>query len=632
MGNDNWQRRSIRSQFRQNNIMRRQPKTKKPLFIWAIVALVLAYFFVYKPFKLFNVRGKALQQSARQLKKDFSKNDLDLVKKDLNDFSTKYAALEKEARPLYLFSFIPYISDLKNGLEAGSYMIVAGKESVTAIEPYADLIGFKKGKGSFSEKSAEDRLQTAVLTLDKIVTHIDPISENLRQAEIRLEKIDPNRYPKNFFGMKPQDKVANLRNSALGVTTLFVDAKPLLRKLPDILGKDKKQTYLLLFQNDKERRATGGFLTSYAIFTIDKGRIKKQESDDIYQLDNSISSHPPAPREILTYHKGVSQLYIRDSNLSPDFVKSVELFNQLYEKSPRKVKYDGLIAIDSKVLVDMLTVFGDTEAGGIIFSAKTDQHCDCPQVLYTLFDVVDRPVNYVKEDRKGILGQLMQALLLKVLGFSPSRYWGPFMQNSLDNLATKHILIYFPDSGLQQAVEKLNYAGRIQDFDGDYLHVNNVNFAGAKSNLFVNETLVSKTTFSGGGVERDVTVDYRNPYPGSDCNLERGGLCLNATLRDWVRVYVPKGSKLVKFVGSQKPVKTYDDLGKTVFEGFLQVNPLGKARIEVQYTLLSSISSNNYRLLIQKQPGVETMKVEVQINNKTQFNEQLKKDIVVKEN
>src|SRR5207249_2655005 len=133
------------------------------------------------------------------------------------------------------------------------------------------------------------------------------------------------------------------------------------------------------------------------------GKIEKQTSDDIYALDNSISAHPPAPDKILKYHKDVSQFYIRDSNLSPDFPTSVKLFNDLYQKSSQKVKYDGVITLDSKVLVDMLTIFGDTEAGGVVFSAKKDARCDCPQVLYTLFDIVDRPVDYLKENRKGIL-------------------------------------------------------------------------------------------------------------------------------------------------------------------------------------------------------------------------------------
>ena len=68
---------------------------------------------------------------------------------------------------------------------------------------------------------------------------------------------------------------------------------------------------------------------------------------------------------------------------------------------------------------------------------------------------------------------------------------------------------------------------------------------------------------------------------------------------------MPQGSKLVKFDGSQKTVKTYDSLGKTVFEGFMTVNPMGSAKVSITYTLPDSIKSSDYNLLVQKQAGNE---------------------------
>lgn len=128
----------------------------------------------------------------------------------------------------------------------------------------------------------------------------------------------------------------------------------------------------------------------------------------------------------------------------------------------------------------------------------------------------------------------------------------------IENLQEKHILIYFTDDNLQRSVEQINFAGRINNFDDDYLHINNVNFAGAKSNLFVRENIILKIK----GNKHQLSINFKNPYPHSDCNLERGGLCLNATLRNWIRIYVPKGSKLEKFEGSLKKVQIYEDLGK----------------------------------------------------------------------
>ena len=129
----------------------------------------MVIFFVYRPVVNIKVKANIVIASAKEMKSIFAKNDIELLKTRLSDFSNKYQNLEKAAKPIYWASFIPYVSDLKNGLVAGNYLINAAKETVTTIEPYADLIGFKKGEKSFSEKSAEDRLQTAVLTLDKMV-------------------------------------------------------------------------------------------------------------------------------------------------------------------------------------------------------------------------------------------------------------------------------------------------------------------------------------------------------------------------------------------------------------------------------------------------------------------------------
>ena len=606
---------------------------KKVLAIFGsliILLLVISYWLLVRPALEIKSKVSVVMASANELKAAFKENDIDLLQKKLDGFSTKYVDFEKSAKKVYWASFIPYIADLKNGVEAGSYLIKAGKESIAAISPYADLIGFKKGEASFVEKSAEDRLQTAVLTLDKVLAKIDPISEDIRLAENLIKKIKPNNYPEKIGKTYVRGRILQIQEQFVGIASLFVDSKPLLKNLPNILGKDKEKVYLILFQNDKEKRATGGFLTAYAIFKIKDGKMRIERSSDIYTLDNSIAVHPKAPPEILAYHLKVNEFYIRDSNLSPDFPTSVELFDSLFQKSSLKVKYDGVIAIDTKILVDMLKIFGDTEARGMRFSAVIDKRCNCPQVIYTLLNEIDRPVGYIKEDRKGILGDLMYELFYKAIGFSPSKYWGTLAQTMFKNLDEKHILLYFVDKDIQTSIEKLNYAGRIRDYQGDYLHVNNVNFAGAKANLFVSEAITSKTTSGAGGLKREVTVDFRNPFPHSDCSLETGGLCINATLRNWMRIYVPLGSKLTEFKGSQKKVNTYEEFGKTVFEGYLEVPTEGMAKVVVTYTLPDKITAKDYKILIQKQAGTEGIKLKADLDGKKLYDGTLEKDLELK--
>jgi hypothetical protein len=601
-------------------------KKLKPVLLVVLILIVLlsvfSYFFVYKPYTRIKMQGMKVAASAKQVSAAFKTNNIDNVKANMTTLQKDYGDLMKESQKVYWMAAIPlagaYVSDFRHGILAGESTIKAGGLAVDAIEPYADLIGFKKG-ANFFDKSADDRLETAVLTLDKVLIKVDDISRLMDDARMNLDQINTDKYPEKIGKTEVRNKLKNVKDQFDGIASLFVDAKPLIKQLPEILGSKTEKKYLVLFQNDKELRPTGGFLTAYAIFNINKGRIKAERSEDIYSLDDSISGHPKAPPEILKYHKGVSTFYIRDSNLSPDFAESVKLFNSLYNKSSQRIKYDGIFTVDTHVLVDILAILGDTQAGGITFSSETDKRCDCPQVVFELMNQIDKPVNYIKSDRKGLLGQLLYAIMQKSLGVSPSRYWGRLSQAFLQNLDEKHILVSLTDPETQTAIEKINFGGRIRETASDYLHINDTNFAGAKSNLFVQESVISDSAVgSNGQITRTVTINYKNPYPASDCNLERGNLCLNATLRNWVRVYVPAGSKLVDFQGSQTDVQTYDSLGKTVFEGFMTVNPMGKATVVIKYTLPSTIKKDTYKLYIQKQPGTDANPYKVTFDSKSQ--------------
>ena len=164
-----------------------------------------------------------------------------------------------------------------------------------------------------------------------------------------------------------------------------------------------------------------------------------------------------------------------------------------------------------------------------------------------------------------------------------------------------------------------------KEYDADYLHLNDCNFAGAKSNMFIEQSVLQKIDIDGSGkVTKTVTVDYKNPAPASNCNLEAGELCLNGMYRDWVRLYVPQGSKLLSINGSEVQAITYDELGKTVFEAFYgntsPLRPQGKAQLVFKYELPFTVDKNQpYRMLIQKQPGTKDHEYTINIAGKEEI-------------
>lgn len=600
------------------------------------------YLFVGVPLQKVQKRADILKAKAQEMRMVLTENDIDLLATKTAELRVEFDGLRSDSKALAGLQFIPHVRDYFAALQAGDSLLSAGSKAIEAIAPIADLLGLKKdaegdAKTNLYALTTEERLATAMLTLDSLMQEIDPIAADIAKAKETIDTIDPNRYPTRIGSTEVRAQIQNAKDQFDGAYRLVVNAQPFLKQLPTILGNEKKMRYLIIFQNDKERRATGGFWTGTTELTLEKGKFEFAGVTNIYDIDVGIRP-AKAPDPITRYFKGVDVWHLRDTNISPDLVESVKNFQSLYKTYGAAVEYDGIFFIDTTVLVDLINIFGeevkkDNEVigyaryvEGIKFSTETDPRCECPQVIYTLLESIGTQVGYARGDRKAILGSLLKDLMNFAIGASPSKYWGRVTQTMLQNMDEKHVLLYFIDPTSQAAVEKMGWAGRLEAQEGiDYLHINNVNFGGQKSNLFVEESVQSATQ----GSKRTVTITFKNPFASSNCNLEQEQvLCLNAPLRNWIRFYVPKGSELIELKGSTTPVRTYDELDFTVFEGFMIVNPEGRAEVTAEYTLPTGVDSA--KIFIQKQAGLEEQEWNVTIEGASKFAGTLSKDTLVK--
>ncbi len=608
--------------------------TKSRLGTGVLILIILAVAFLgfvgFKAATIYKDSQKIYSQ-AKLAGDAVKKQNAVLARDELVKTRKQIEAFQKETQSLSFLKFIPllgsFYGDVDHVLNASIHGTNAAIITAESIIPYADVLGLK-GEKSFVMGSAEDRIRLAVKTMGKVVPKIDDIDKELTLAKTEMDKVDTKKYPNFWLFKKMRTRIDEVKTISDQAVVAVTEGKPLIKVLPELLGEPKSKKYLVLFQNDNELRPTGGFLTFYAIFRVDQGVIHIDNSSDIYKLDDSISYHPTAPDIILKYLPKVGTLNIRDINLSPDFAVSMKDFRSMYAKSSMKSDIDGIIAIDTKFLVHIIDILGEVQAGGQTFTAKQDPACNCPQVVYQLELNTTKPVGYVRENRKAIVGDLLYATMQKALSSSPKLYWGKLFQSALSDAAEKHVLFSLDNQDAQKGMEALNWAGRIKDYQGDYFHVNDANFGGAKSNMYTTQNVKMEYQVAGdGSISKTVTISYRNPQPYSDCNLERGGLCLNAILRNFQRLYVPQGSTLDNVKGSEVKTESKKDLGKTYFESFFTVNPLGKASIIYNYKLPFKLKAGSaLPLLIQKQPGVGTVAFEIDMNGKKVKSFDLKQD------
>lgn len=587
-----------------------------------LLAILLIFFFVL-PLLSIRISAQKLANSAKELEEAASSQNLTQAQNALNKTKKDLTTLDNDINKLVWMKAIPglsnYWADAKHLAVGGKAGLEAGDTIIQAIEPYSDILGLNGGKqAEDGTKTAEDRINFIVGTIDSLIPKMDAISQKTAVASSEISKIDPNRYPEYFQGKPVRQKIKEAVGAVQKAHEVLDSGKPFLEQLPYLLGTKDERTYLVLWQNDKELRPTGGFITAYSIVKVNKGKFEPVISDDIYQLDKKFNSKIAAPEPIKKYLPLVPYWNLRDMNLSPDFKSSMDTFYQNYSTIKSAAPIDGIIAVDTYPLVGLLKVMGQLGVSGFgNYSSDNDPRCNCPNVIYQLESYADVAGPIVWDDisgkivykpphadnRKAFLGPLMNTLIANAMGQPKDKLPGLF-QVGWDSLTQKHVLFYMRDAQVQKAVESFNVAGRLQDTSGDYLVINDTNFAGAKANLYVQENVILNVEQAKSGSTNSLTIKYTNPqkYDG----------WLNGPYRDWIRVYVPAGSTLIDSTGSDVPITTSQDLDKTVFEGFFTLRPMGVTELHFKYKTPVT-QKQGYKLLIQKQPGTEGHQYEVKV-------------------
>ncbi|MFC1649119.1 DUF4012 domain-containing protein [Patescibacteria group bacterium] len=560
----------------------------------------------------------SLRSTMTSLETSVAGQDIVHIKKDIKNLQEDVAELQDSYAGVAWMRILPlvgkYVEDGSHGLYALEHGLNSSVVVLEAVEPYADILGFAKEGAPIAdgEQTAQERLDFVVQTLPDLLPKMDELSTEMAVVQSEIAYIDPNDYPEEFRGIAVRDQMKRgllLVNSAAELVT---SGKPLLERAPYLLGTDETRRYLILFQNDKELRPTGGFITAYSIAQVTNARFEPVYSDDIYNLDARYTPAIPASEPVIKYIKGpyLSNLnyQLRDINWSPDFSESMDLF----VREAGKVgidDIDGVIGVDTQLLVNILDALGPVEVPGFgQFSTELIPECNCPQVVYELEsfadvegavifdpltgDILQAPANI--DNRKKIIGPLMNSVLANALGSSKEKIPALF-EAGFKSLIEKNVVIYMLDEESQQAVESFGIAGRIENTDGDYLHVNDANLGGRKSNLYVTSEVVQNIDIErDGSITKTLELTYKNP--------QKHDGWLNSVLPNYVRIYVPEGSELLDASGFDETDETYDELGKTVFAGFFELRPQGVSKVTLTYKLPFT-TEDDYHLLIQKQPG-----------------------------
>lgn len=467
-----------------------------------------------------------------------------------------------------------------------------------------------------------------------IAQAIQTANEHLQHAQVNIKSVKPSALPAEIRSV-----FITLKNELNNLIPSLATASKTTNLLLEVLTKQPRQTILVVFQNNHEIRATGGFWGSFALVTTHNGNVESIEvpgggTYDIKgQLDRNL--RPPAPMQLIA-----KEWQFQDANWFPDFPESAQMATWFLEHA----KYgtpDAIVAITPTVLEQILDMTGPIEMPAY------NQTLTRENVIAELQSEVE--LEYDKEENKPkkIIGDLAHVLFEKINTLNPSQKIA-LLSMVHDSLNTKDVIVFHQDDELQHHLAQSGWAGTInKNWDQDYLMVINHNIAGQKTDKKIMQDIIKQTTIhENGSITTDLTI--RRTHTGQKGEIFSGVRNVN-----YLRVLVPKGAELLSATGFTYPdeslfkvpevTQTHNLLSeietsksihtasgthitteadKTAFGNWTMTDPGETSIIKLSYTLpfninegsnkskdfltaLSDASATSYALLIQKQPGAQ---------------------------
>lgn len=528
-----------------------------------------------------------------------------------------------------IFSQVPFLSKIsvgKNVIEIGQEITKAAENINNSMQALSQL------ENPFQENKGEG------LSLGEVFVVVNDGTEKLKINIANIEE-HLNKIPESEIPLEYQSKFQQIKSDFKTLSGLIEEIEENNKVFWDILGYKGMRRYLFVFQNNQEMRATGGFIGSYGVLKIDGGEVKNLFIDGIYNPDGQLTEKVVPPRPIQKISAAWST---HDANWFPNFPTSAEKIAWFYEKTGGPT-VDGIIALTPTVLENLLEVTGPIEMKDYGVTVDKDNFIEKTQNEVEID--YDRELNQPKK----FIADLTPIILNKVFSGKNSKDLAKTFSIISSAIKEKQIVIYSLDYNIQQIISQQGWSGEVLQTGKDYLMVVNSNINGYKTDGVVDEYIEHEASIQEDGSVID-KIKVKRVHNGGHSDYE----WWNKVNCDYMRIYVPKGSRLLSVKGqtrefNQSPLdydnlnfrrdpnveqeeqlmeidsetgtRIYDQDNKTVFANWVYVSPGETVEIEYEYVLPFGIDTeknkdrtDSYSILFQKQTGSVGSQIKSTVN------------------
>ena len=343
-----------------------------------------------------------------------------------------------------------------------------------------------------------------------------------------------------------KEKVAAMND----LVNAFIGVAPALR---NVLGETQARRYLVIFQNNAELRPTGGFIGSFALVDVDRGAVTAVEvpAGGSYDLEGSLKASVLSPDPLRLVR---AKWEFQDANWFPDFPTSAKKLTWFYNQSSGP-SVDGVIAINAPVLAELLDAVGpiNMPAYGTVATSTT--------VLQTAQQIVESPAARAGGKPKQFIADLMPLVLQKIVSSSGDQAIGA-LSIFMKALREKDIQMAFSNNDEEQAFDRLGWTGQLDPVPAafDSFELVRANIAGAKTDAVIKTDVKHESVVAEDGTVTD-HVSVTLTHTGN-----KGDQFTGVRNVEYLRIYVPEGSKLVKASGDIRPPGQFADRGRLRFD------------------------------------------------------------------
>ncbi|WP_133241133.1 DUF4012 domain-containing protein [Nocardioides gansuensis] len=346
------------------------------------------------------------------------------------------------------------------------------------------------------ESQLFDGKQVDLALLERVIDEADDVVTRLDRARESLEAVRGD-------GVVLGDAVADARDDALAELVPLDDAaedlRPLLPRLPAMLGAEGPRRYVIAILNPAELLYSGGTPLSFAPLTVDDGRIEMGETVDT--ADNGEDFVPRFWKKVEgnPFHRG--RLRVATATMAPSWpVAGEELLNAW--RSLYGVQGAGVIAVDVMTLARLAEITGPMAVEGY----GTVDAANLAHILIGNYDNIPNP--YIRHTINASLVPLFHERLFDGGQLAAKA-------RVLHEMAQgRHFAVFFRDDDVQAAFDRLGVTGDLSDTDHDYLGVFTQNAVPSKTDYYQSRTLRSRVRLAEDGSARvELEVDIHNDTP-----------------------------------------------------------------------------------------------------------------------